>query len=544
LRGNGYPSTGVQVQAAAPVGNREVWIRGRSPQIISAMAAAQSDEDDVDYEAQRAANIARNEAFMKSVGIVDAVAEAKAAKEALRKKRVPRAKAAASSEPARASKRNEGKKVSYTYDQSDRALGLSRESRARGPGTVDWDNISCEDPAKSRAAAERAEAFEAASTLPSCVKVLLKSHVSGGFWLQLPSAFCASMPQNMDLHPLVKFDLHGRSGDGLPEEVPDDDAWEVIWLRKGSNGGGLSGGWRGFSIDNNLAAGDTIVFEKLDGHFLRGTIFRAIALADNEQYCSRPADQVAKVAAEVAAAKAAGLKRRYATITIRENAFRRAHVEGVPYKKGSAKKKKVKKELVEEEEEPAEYVVEKLVDTRRARGTREYHVKWYGFDDMADYTWETEKNLNGRPESYEGYAENVEPKLSKKEKDQARANKAEPAKATEKTKSKTKTTKKKSKAAGGAKATAEAEEAEEPAQRGRSGKRKRGADASANGNTPQVGDRVRVQFMDDWYVGSVITKLRQKRNSKPKVQEFEVHFDADDEKMWIALTGPWAFESA
>ena len=77
----------------------------------------------------------------------------------------------------------------------------------------------------------------------------------------------------------------------------------------------------------------------------------------------------------MAAAKAAGLKRRYATITIRENAFRRAHVEGVPYKKGSAKKKKVKKELVEEEEEPAEYVVEKLVDTRRASGTREYHVE-------------------------------------------------------------------------------------------------------------------------------------------------------------------------
>jgi hypothetical protein len=38
--------------------------------------------------------------------------------------------------------------------------------------------------------------------------------------------------------------------------------WEAIWLPKGGGGGGLSGGWRGFSLDNNLAFGDTIVFEK------------------------------------------------------------------------------------------------------------------------------------------------------------------------------------------------------------------------------------------------------------------------------------------
>ena len=389
---------------------------------VAAMASVDAEQGEgADYEAQRAANIARNQEFMRSVGIVDAVEDAKRQRDALKKKRSPRVKQAAM-EPMRASKRNEGKKVSYTYDHSDRALGLQRESRPRGPGSVDWDNISCEDPEKSRAAAERAEAFAATSALPSCVKVLLKSHVSGGFWLQLPSAFCESMPQDMGLNPQVMFDLYGRSGDGLPEEVPDDDVWEAIWLRKGSNGGGLSGGWRGFSIDNNLAAGDTIVFEKLEGHFLRGTIFRAIPLAENKEYCSRPAEQVAKVAEEVAALKASGKKRRYATITIRENAFRRAHVEGVPYKKGSSKKKqKTNPEVGADEAEVAteEFVVEKLIDTRRgAGGAREYHVKWYGYDDLADHTWETEKNLNEPPEKYDGFAEHVEPKLSKKEKEQ------------------------------------------------------------------------------------------------------------------------------
>ena len=230
---------------------------------------------------------------MASVGIVDSVAvmreEKEAAKAARAAKRAATKKSAAPQEPTRASKRNEGKTVSYTYDQSDRALGLQRESRPRGPGQVDWHNTEWPDKGKAEAAAARAEEYQAKSTaVSSTVKVLLKSHVSGGFWLQLPSEFCQCMPADMSLNPQVMFDMYGRSGDGLANEVPDDDVWEVIWLRKGGNGGGLSGGWRGFSIDNNLAVGDSIVFEKLDGNFLRGVIFRAIALADNAEYQSRP----------------------------------------------------------------------------------------------------------------------------------------------------------------------------------------------------------------------------------------------------------------
>jgi hypothetical protein len=496
------------------------------------MASVDADQEGTagDYEAQRAANIARNEEFMRSVGIVDVVEETKKARDALKKKRSPRVKTAPM-EPMRASKRNEGKKVSYTYDHSDRALGLQRESRPRGPGSVDWDNISCEDPEKSRAAADRAEAFAATSTLPSCVKVLLKSHVSGGFWLQLPSAFCASMPQDMGLNPQVMFDLYGRSGDGLPDEVPNDDIWEVIWLRKGSNGGGLSGGWRGFSIDNNLAAGDTIVFEKLEGHFLRGTIFRAIPLADNQEYCSRSPEQVAKVAAEVAALKASGKKRRYATITIRENAFRRAHVEGVPYKKGSSKKKQKKKANPEPEEEvePEEYVVEKLIDTRRgAGGVREYHVKWYGYEDLADHTWETEKNLTDPPEKYEGFVEHVEPKLSKKEKDQIQerqggGKKKGARKKAEKNKQAAKATK------------AKPVTGDTPAP---GAKRKRQDAGNDDVRNPEVGDRVTVQFTDAAYVGSVISKVRQRKKGP---QEFQVHFDADDEKLWVPMSNEWSF---
>jgi hypothetical protein len=35
----------------------------------------------------------------------------------------------------------------------------------------------------------------------------------------------------------------------------------VVWLRKGKRGGGLSGGWRGFAIDNEICAGDSVCFE-------------------------------------------------------------------------------------------------------------------------------------------------------------------------------------------------------------------------------------------------------------------------------------------
>ena len=205
-------------------------------------------------------------------------------------------------------------------------------SGRHGVASVDWLNTEWPDKAKAEAAATRAQKFVGKSKLPATIKVLLKSHVSGSFWLQLPAAFCRCMPDTIKVRPpQVMFDLSGQSGDGLAEEVPDGDVWEVIWLPKGRTGGGLSGGWRGFSIDNSLAVGDTIAFEKLEGNRLQGTIFRAIPLAENVEYMARPAAEVAKVAAEVAAGRAKGLKRRYATITARDNAYRDALASGVSY---------------------------------------------------------------------------------------------------------------------------------------------------------------------------------------------------------------------
>ena len=46
---------------------------------------------------------------------------------------------------------------------------------------------------------------------------------------------------------------------------------------------------------------------------------------------------------------------------------------------------------------------------------REFHVKWWGYDDIQDTTWETAANLNDALADYDGFAANVEPRLSKGE---------------------------------------------------------------------------------------------------------------------------------
>ena len=111
----------------------------------------------------------------------------------------------------------------------------------------------------------------------SVAKLMLASHVSGGFWLQLPTELGEVLP---DIQGGVKMML---------QEKASMDVWEVVWLRKGKKGGGLSGGWRGFAIDLELNAGDSVLFEylgqdKSDAEApgtLLATVNRAIPLEEN-----------------------------------------------------------------------------------------------------------------------------------------------------------------------------------------------------------------------------------------------------------------------
>ncbi|KAI3856344.1 hypothetical protein MKX03_003358 [Papaver bracteatum] len=79
---------------------------------------------------------------------------------------------------------------------------------------------------------------------PSFVKPMLHSHVNRGFWLGLPNGFCKKYLPKRD----ASITLVDQNGD---ECVTNYLAEKV----------GLSGGWRGFSLDHQLIDGDACVFQ-------------------------------------------------------------------------------------------------------------------------------------------------------------------------------------------------------------------------------------------------------------------------------------------
>ncbi|KAL5727377.1 hypothetical protein ACHQM5_000583 [Ranunculus cassubicifolius] len=95
-------------------------------------------------------------------------------------------------------------------------------------------------------ATDKAEDFESKleGGFPSFVKPMLQSHVTGGFWLGLPTSFSRKhLPRRDETVTLI--DEKG-------------DEWPTVYLAEKR---GLSGGWRGFSIDHGLVDGDALVFE-------------------------------------------------------------------------------------------------------------------------------------------------------------------------------------------------------------------------------------------------------------------------------------------
>nr|XP_009778966.1 PREDICTED: B3 domain-containing protein Os01g0234100-like [Nicotiana sylvestris] len=92
----------------------------------------------------------------------------------------------------------------------------------------------------------RAEEVQAnlPSQFPSFVKYMLHSHVSRGFWLSFPRKFCNSYLPKHDATVV------------LVDENEKEFATKYLIDKNG-----LSGGWRGFSIDHNLLEGDVLVFQ-------------------------------------------------------------------------------------------------------------------------------------------------------------------------------------------------------------------------------------------------------------------------------------------
>ncbi|XP_058216214.1 B3 domain-containing protein Os01g0234100-like isoform X2 [Rhododendron vialii] len=97
-----------------------------------------------------------------------------------------------------------------------------------------------------------------APEFPSFVKLMLPSHVTGGFWLSFPKWFSAShLPKNDDIVTLL-----GES----------DKEYATKYL---IDKNGLSGGWRGFSIAHRLLEGDVLVFQLIQPCKFKVYIVRA-----------------------------------------------------------------------------------------------------------------------------------------------------------------------------------------------------------------------------------------------------------------------------
>lgn len=121
-------------------------------------------------------------------------------------------------------------------------------------------SVRCANPEERQEAIESAAKIESelGSTHPTILKPMLHSHVSGGFWLGLPSHFCS---------------IH----------MPKRDEWMILEDENGedsrtlflSGKTGLSAGWRGFSIEHQLEDGDCLVFQLVQPTRFKVYIVRA-----------------------------------------------------------------------------------------------------------------------------------------------------------------------------------------------------------------------------------------------------------------------------
>eukprot|EP00092_Neocalanus_flemingeri_P036324 GFUD01039546.1.p1 GENE.GFUD01039546.1~~GFUD01039546.1.p1 ORF type:complete len:744 (+),score=250.90 GFUD01039546.1:103-2232(+) len=85
---------------------------------------------------------------------------------------------------------------------------------------------------------------------------------------------------------------------------------------------------------------------------------------------------------------------------------------------GSSKKKKKQEELfVSDDEDVVEYEVQLILEKRMINGVDEYLVKWKGWEDVGDRTWEPEGNLQGSEKlikKFESGLKTSQTKLKKK----------------------------------------------------------------------------------------------------------------------------------
>ncbi|KAI3958532.1 hypothetical protein MKW92_002538 [Papaver armeniacum] len=110
---------------------------------------------------------------------------------------------------------------------------------------------------------------------PSFIKQLLRSHVSGSFWLKLPTEFCIpNLPRKNIL--LTLLDEQG-------------DEYTVKCLAPRFS---LSAGWSRFATAHKLVEGDALVFHLLEAYKFKVFVVRACGLADVDLPCDLPSSDI------------------------------------------------------------------------------------------------------------------------------------------------------------------------------------------------------------------------------------------------------------
>ncbi|XP_024395307.1 B3 domain-containing protein At3g19184 [Physcomitrium patens] len=215
---------------------------------------ADEDETELTYEEKRKQRVEENEKKMGELGLLKLAKSVSEGNGGALLKKSTKRKMMSSLEELRLEARRSSRvaaKPAVTYNDAPVLSGLREKVETRHGLPKQYLSDK-----PRMAAIDAAEAVFKDLRNPAFIKSLLHSHTSGGFWMGLQSAFCKEhLPVDDERIMLEANDLE----------------WECIYL---AGKGGLSGGWRGFSIDNQLADGDCCIFELVNPRRFVVHIFR------------------------------------------------------------------------------------------------------------------------------------------------------------------------------------------------------------------------------------------------------------------------------
>ncbi|CAM0913579.1 unnamed protein product [Alopecurus aequalis] len=201
------------------------------------------------YEEERRKRILENQKHLEDLGITKmAKGLVQAIKQQAKSTRAspkPRKKFEATTEVRRSS-RARTTPVSYKDDFPEVDNFVRRRRVTKGPDNARAYTGRISSYQQQKRAFKRAEKLQDSLDIdnPSFIKTMGRSHVSGCFWLALPSSVCKGhLPPNKC--EMVLEDEEGGE-------------FDAIYI---GNRTCLSGGWSSFSMHHNLEDGDSLVFE-------------------------------------------------------------------------------------------------------------------------------------------------------------------------------------------------------------------------------------------------------------------------------------------